>query len=280
VSQKLIVSVDASRDHPNLMTVQDVFAHVLELFQLVNESDPAAQGEIVWRLVSASMNSPFTVTAEAVAAKPGVRVDVVARRQRRAFRDAYSELRAGRLPRVWSTPKARDTVSRVLARNRNGIGSTRIDYGLKTEKPIVITPDEAAAGVAAIVADTLAPRKTKEQIGSIEGKLVQVATHYNQPAIQLIERKTDAEIWCVVPEQFIHEISEHTSVEDVWKESRVIVRGTIHYGTDGKISRLVATDVRRVLPREVPDDSIADRNFTGGLSVTEYLEKLRDGTLG
>lgn len=280
MTQKLIISVHASKDHPELMTVQDVFTHVLELFQLVNESSPETQGQIVWRLVSASMNSPFTMTAEAVGAKPGVRVDQVARQQKRAFRKNYSELKAGRLPADWSGAKSRETVSRVLARNRNGIGSTRIDEGLLSVKPVVITSEDAAVAASAVTTHISPPPRTKEQVGSVEGKLVQVATHYNQPAIQLIERKTKQEIWCTVPEAFQHEISENTTVEDVWKGSRVVVRGTIQYSADGKISRVVATNVRRVESRQVSEEAITDKNFTGGLSVAEYLERLREGTLG
>lgn len=280
VTQKLIISVDASKEHPDLMTVQDVFAHVLDLFQLVVESDPEAQGQVVWRLVSASMNSPFTVTAEAIAGRPGVNTEQLARQQKRAFRSNMRELRAGRLPLTWSAPKARDTVSKVLARNRNGIGLTRIEEGIKSTKPIVITPEEASVAAIAIAIQMSAPRPAKQQVGSIEGKLLQVTTHYGQPAIQLQERKTGAEVWCVVPEAFQHEVAEHTSVEDVWKGSRVVVRGTIHYGTDGKISRVVATDVRRVGVREVSELDIIDRDFTEGLSVSEYLERLREGTLG
>lgn len=279
MTQKLIVSVDASREHPD-MTVQDVFAHVLELFQLVNESDPEIQGKVRWRLVKATMNSPFTVVAEAVAAVPGVRIEHAAKQQKRAFRRNISELRAGRMPSAWSTPKARETVSRVLARNRDGLGTTKIDEGLKSERPVVITQDDAAIAAIVAAANQAPQQRTKQQVGSIEGSLVEVGTHYQQPAILVIERKTKQEVWCVVPQAFQHQISEHTSVEDVWKGSRVIVRGTIHFNLDGKFARVVATDVRRVDPQHVSDDAIADKNFTGGLSVVEYLNRLREGALG
>ncbi|MDB5860854.1 MAG: hypothetical protein JWQ76_4543 [Ramlibacter sp.] len=262
------------------MTVQDVFAHVLDLFQLVNESDPEAREQVVWRLVSATMNSPFTVTAEAVAARPDVRVEQIAKQQKRAFRNNLRQLQQGSVPLAWSTPKVRETVSKVLARNRNGIGVTRIDAGVKTEKPIVITPDEAARAAIAVAVHQPTPHVTKQQVGSLDGTLVQVATHYNQPAIQLVERKSGNEVWCIVPEAFQHEISEHTSVEDVWKGSRVVVRGTLVYGADGKLSRVVATDVRRVEARNVAEGELTDKGFTAGLSVIDYLEQLREGTLG
>lgn len=278
MTEKLVISVDGSKEHPDLLTVQDVFTHVLELFQLVGESDPEAQGQVQWRLVSASMNSPFTVVAEALPTIPGVFIEPIARRQKAAFNRNFAELRTGRIPAAWSAPKAREAINHVLARNRNGIGITKIDDNQPDS--IVITAEDAERTTAAVVAETLVPKRTKEQIGSLEGRLIEVSTHYEKPAIKLKERKTGAEVWCVVPEDFQHEIAEKTSLEDVWKSSRVVVRGRILYGTDGKITRVEATSVRRIDPRYVSEEQIADKDFTGGLSVTEYLERLRDGSLG
>jgi len=283
MTEKLTIIVDAPQMHPDQMTVQDVFQHVIELFQLMDESDPNSKDQVKWRLVSASMNSPFTVIAEAIAVRPGIKVESFALRQKQAFSRNYSELKLGRIPAAWAGHSARDTVSKVLARNRNGIGITKIeDIG---STPIIITKDDAESVSAAIspVLKELSlptPKKSKEQIGSIDGVLRQAGTYYGQPAIQLQERKTHELVWCVVPEEFQHRVSEETSVEDVWKGSRVRARGKIHYGNDGKVSRVEATSVRRVLAENVPEERIMDSDFTGGLSAEEYLERFRDGSLG
>jgi hypothetical protein len=283
MTEKLTIVVDASQKHPDQMTVQDVFQHVIELFQLVDESDPESMGQVKWRLLSASMNSPFTVIAEAVPVNPNVVIEAVALRQKEAFSRNYSALKQGHIPPAWSGHRARDTVSKVLARNRNGIGLTKIeDVG---EGPIVITKDDADVVSLAIspALEQLASaehKKTKQQIGSIEGILRQVGTYYGQPAIQLQERKTHEAIWCVVPAEFQHEVSEETSVEDVWKGSRVRARGKIFYGGDGRVSRVEATSVRRVQGQAVSDGALVDSDFTGGLTAAEYLERLRDGLLG
>jgi hypothetical protein len=279
MTEKLVISVDGSKEHPDLLTVQDVFTHVLELFQLVNESDPGSNEQVRWKLVSASMNSPFTVVAEAIPARPGADIGQIAKLQKRAFHRNYAELQRGRIPSAWAGTKTRETVTRVLARNRNGIGTTTIDEG-GGYTPVVITREEAERVVEAVVAEQIAPRRTKEQVGSIEGKLVEVSTYHGKPAIKLIERKTGAEVWCLVPEAFQHEIAEHTSIEDVWRGRRVVVRGRIMYGLDGKISRVEAASVRLVEARSISEEQITDKDFTGGLTVTEYLERLRDGSLG
>jgi hypothetical protein len=278
MAERLVISVEGAPDRPDRMTVQDVFTHVIDLFQLVAESDPEAFAQIRWRLVSASMNSPFTVVAEAEAIKADIDPAPIANRQKRAFRRDYSELRQGHIPVAWSSSRARETVKQVVARNRNGIGITRIEDD--ESAALVLTHHEAEQVWASVVGETTAPRKTKDQIGSVEGRLVEVSTLYGKPAIKIKERKSDLDLWCTVPEAFQHEIAEHTSLEDVWRGSRVIVRGRITYATDGSIWKIQATSVRRVEAKNVSEEQIADRNFTGGLSVTEYLERLRDGSLG
>ena len=282
MSQKLVVSVDASKDHPDLMTVQDVFSHVLDLFQLVGQSDPGSEGAVQWRLLSVNMNSPLTVTAEAVPVYPGTVIEEAAKRQKAAFSRNYRELKSGRMPSAWVATKiARDTATRVLTRNRTGIGRTTVDASIESsDRPITVTQEDAERAAIAVAANAPLLKRTKEQIGSVEGRLVQIHQHYGHPAIQIIERKTREEIWCIVPDEFQHEISESTKVEDVWKGRRVVVRGRISYGTDGKISRVEATHVRTVDPVDVPESAIADKDFTGGLPVSEYLERFRDGKLG
>lgn len=281
MSQKLVVTVDASVNGTELATVQDVLSHVLELFQLVSESDPMNDGKVAWRLVSATMNSPLTVVAEAVPRFPNVAVDPIAARQVSAFVSNYSELRQGRIPAAWSAPEPRRVVTRLLQRNRQIIGLTRLK---SVDGPdaveVEITPADARLAVSEAAKSAPQPTVVRTQIGSLEGHLLQVQRYYGHPAIQIRERKTKAEIWCVVPEEFQHEISQTTSVEDVWKGSRVLVKGKILYGTDGKIARVEANSVRRIEPEVVLEDAIVDKEFTGGLSVSEYLERFRDGKLG
>ena len=226
------------------------------------------------------MNSPLIVTAEAVPVRYGVQTEAVAERQKRAFTRNYNLLKAGTIPREWSAPKNREVVNRFLARSRAGIGRTTVDVGLTTENLIVITKEDADQAAVTVAINAPKQSRTKEQIGSIEGHLLQIASHYGHPAIQIRDRRTKEEIWCVVPEAFQHEVSESTSVEDVWKGSRVLVRGRITYGTDGKVARVVASNVRRIESQTVFETTISDKEFTGGINVSEYLEKFRDGNLG
>jgi DNA polymerase III alpha subunit (gram-positive type) len=280
VPERVVISVDLRPDQ--MMTVQDVFEHVLDVFRLVAASTPDVQDEVNWRFVSATMNSPFTVTAEAVAARPDVQIEPIARRQKSAFRKNYTQLSLGLLPSDWATSKTRAIINNILRHNINQINKTTIDVNVEPgEKPISITRIEADIAVAAIAnIQPHQPPKTKNQIGSIEGRLIQINKYYNKPAIQIVERRTGDEIWCIVPEKFERQISDSASIEDVWKGSRVIVKGQIVFGVNGNVSSVIATDIRRIEAKIISDNQIVDREFTSGLPVPEYLDRLWDGNFG
>lgn len=283
MAERLIVSVDAPTSRPDLLSVQDAFTHILELFELAVHSESDAENVVVWRLVSASMKSPLTVVAEAVSARHDVNIDQIARAQKQEFARNLGELRHGRIPKVWSSGQVRKTTRDVFLRNRDGIGRTNINIDPTDEHSteIVVTPEDAEVVIRALddtIVDTIS--KTKDQIGSIEGFLIEVGTHYNKPAIRIRERKTGADVWCIIPEEFRALIASEANFDDVWSGRRVVVHGRITYEGAGQISRVFASDVHRVELHPVGVENIRDSNFTGGLSVAEYLEKLREGNLG
>ena len=283
MAERIVVSVDAPADRPDLLKVQDAFTHILELFDLATHSESDAENVVVWRLVSVSMQSPLTVVSEAVSARPGVDIDQIARAQKAEFGRNYSELRQGRVPKIWSMGIARKTARSIFQRNCDGIGQTNIniDPDNKASPEIVVTPVDAEVVVQALddATNDIAP-KIKEQVGSVEGFMVQVGTHYNRPAILIRERKTGMEVWCVVPDEFRSQIAGEANFDDVWNGRRVLVHGRISYEKSGQIARIFATHIHRVDAHPVAVESITDPSFTNGLSVSEYLEKLRDGDLG
>lgn len=286
MSERLIVSVDAPSSTPDLLKVQDVFQHVIELFQLVSDSDPGRDSDIVWRLVSVSMNSPLTVTAEAIAARPDISnidVDEIARAQKVGFSRNYATLRSGHVPQAWQSGHRYRVAKSIMARNHNGIGRTNINFELPEEDatPIVLTSDDAEIAIRALhVASYAGLGRPKDQVGSVEGRLLEVTTYYGKPAIRLRERRTSVEVICVVPEEFKHQIADKASIEDVWNGRRVVVRGVISYNEDHTISRISASHIRAVDAESISIEKIQDKTFTAGMSAAEYLEKLREGNLG
>jgi hypothetical protein len=228
------------------------------------------------------MQSPLTVVAEAVSVVPGVDIEAIARKQSTEFVRNYDQLKRGRVPRAWSEGIAKAKAKNVLTRNRRGIGRTSIEVNRPDKTEVVeLSEDEAQVAVQALgeaANDQLS--KGKEQVGSIEGTLTHVGTYYNQPAIALRERKSGAEIWCTVPDEFRKQIANEANFMDVWSGRRVRVRGRIVYDRAGNITRCYASEIHRIEPAPMEVGSIQDAKFTDGMTVSEYIEKLRDGDLG
>lgn len=282
MSERLVVTVD-SGNITELTSVQDVFEHVLQMFELVSESDADPEKQVVWKLISATTNSPLTVVAEAVPKISGAMIDQIARDQMAEYARNLDGLRRGQIPQCWRSGTARKTAKAVMLRSRNRVASTKVDFQGTGAKVAMVELTKADAEVAVPVIEAQEHSQLgspKVQIGSVEGYLKYVGTFNKKPAVMLRGRKDDAEIWCVVPEEYEHQFANRGTWEDVWHSRRVVVRGTIHYNADHKISQVVATSIRQIENRDISTESIQDKSFTGGLSAAEYLERLREGMLG
>lgn len=283
-SERVTITVRASATHPDILSVQDAMRQVLDYFDLLMPEEDDAQN-LVWNLSLASTNSPLTVVGEPVSLVHDVDVSIIARAQRTLVAEQFRALVSGTRPARRLSPKRRETMNRLFKRNMNGIGRT--DAFLDTpENPVIITPKFAEAGIRALSNEErefdsfVLEDRGREEIGSIEGMLIDVGTDYNQPALLVRERKSGQEIWCRVPQELKHKISDEARFEDVWDRQRVIVRGRISHDSNGVITRVKAQSVERITPRQMTINDIKDQNFTGNMSAAEYLEKLREGELG
>ena len=247
---------------------------VLDVFEML-ESVPGVE----WKLVKATTNSPLQIEAEAVSFEPSVDVTVVARAQKQQLSRNMREIVRGELP-----PDADfkiNVAKRIFARNQNGVGITEID--LEIGEPISVTPKIAHGAMIALEkkpAGLFEKPVAREEIGSIEGTLSDIGTHYNVPAVKIVEALTGDDLWCRLSDELQEQLYNKATYKDVWQHRRVIIRGRIRYNKDGKIEYIVASDVRRIEDREVSLEAIKDPSFTGGLPIVEYLDRFREGKLG
>ncbi len=257
---------------------------VLDFFDLLTPEEQEGS-ELLWNLKLASTNSPLTIVGEAVSLDASIDVSMIARVQKRMIAEQLRSFTSGVRPKIGVSKRRRETYKRIFNRNTNGIGRTDAILDA-SDAPILITPSAASVGILALANeesefDALVLKdRCREEIGSIEGDLLEVGTEYNQPAILVRERRSGKEIWCRVDASLKHNISEESRFEDVWDRKRVVVKGTISYDSAGAIARVKATSVVTVQIRSMTVHDIKDADFTGRLSVNEYINRLREGELG
>lgn len=120
---------------------------------------------------------------------------------------------------------------------------------------------------------------THTAYGSMEGKILNVGSHYNTPCFTLRPRLGGNDVRCLVKGDLVDSIGAAHSLEEIWKNQRVMIEGVIAYNAAGDPVNIDVEDIRRVVPKDVDLNNVTDPNFTGGLSAGEYLEKIREGDL-
>lgn len=265
------ITVLPSAEHPEYLTVHDAMMQIADAFALLK----GASDQFDWRLVSASTNSPFHATGEIIATGAPDGLLAAAELVTEEAYQALADVLAGDEP---SGDIDQPILRRFLARNLNGVGLTKIEMPGRGD-PLDVTPETATAGLAAIKAPAppVAPRRVR---GSLEGELIDAGHYRKQPALKVRDRVRGRILWCRIPEGLQAQFADATSLTDVWKNSRVRLRGWIEYSKSGRVSGMTAETIKKVVPRGVRGPDIVDPSFSGGLDAVTYLDKLRDGELG
>ncbi len=268
--ERVSIVVHPSLAHEDAMSVEDAMHQVLDAISLLDDSN-----EIVWKLVSATTNSPLQVVAEAVSRDRNFDVGLLARDQAQRLSYDLPALLEGHVPEGWSRGKIA-AGNRLLARTRNGIGCTEF---ILANTPVIIDASRLQPELSR--AGTVDDYVKHNERGSIEGKLIDITTYNGKPAIFVEERKSKKRVVCIISQETLDEIGATIRTRDVWEHRRLSVRGTIIFSGPGKIRVIESDSVRFIQPsRRVEVRDIHDTSFTDGLSITDYLAGLRDGELG
>ena len=277
------ITVEAPPDHPDVLDVGQAMRQVMDYFDLLTDQ---RSKNVVWRLVSASMNSPLTVEGipfnlETNAPAHGQVMDHVSKVERgmiclREGKNLDADFPAEKIP----------VTREIFRRNLNGIGRTRFDFGNETRVDI---HRELARQFLNVLEDKddgykkLFSSRKREAFGSIDGKIVSLNTNRDRPSIGIQEHNSGQEINCLISDDARIEIEKSLTAGDAWKHRRVRVRGIISYDANGKIVRLQNGrlpirdgQIQFIEPKEVTIGDLHDPDFTGGLPAREYLEKLRE----
>lgn len=275
------ITVEASEDHPEILDIRDAMQQVMDYFDLLTDQ---GQSNVVWNLVFASTNSPFTAEGAPVDLRTNAPAYGQVRDHVAIIERGLSRLQEGE-PLDDDFPlEKRDVAKRILKRNLNGIGRTIIN--LEDDTFYEIRPRQAERSLAAINGeddeeyDYLFSTFSRKEIGSIEGRIVDLSTDYDEPSIKLKEHRSGREIQCRISDEARDEIENSLTAGDVWTHRRARVRGVINYDPNGKIVRVYDSRIAFIESNDTSIGDIRDGDFTGGLPAYEYLDRLRENELG
>jgi len=251
---------------------------VLDFFDLLADSN---NDNVVWNLIFATTNSPFTAE--------GAPVDLRTNAGAYGAISAHLEKIQRGMSRVvsgdeWESDfpiEKREVATRILKRNANGIGRTKILFGDET-KSLQISKENAerALDILEHNGDTLHAYLfesfARRELGAVDGRIVDLGTDYEEPGLRLREHKSGREFWCRIDHRAKEQIERTLTAGDVWSHRRVRIRGILNYDHTGKIVRVYDGTVTFIPEPEATLDSIYDPEFTEGYSVAEYLERLRE----
>ena len=283
--ERVTVTIRSSFGEDAPLTVQDATRQLLDFFELLSAAGGEGGDVISWRLVSVSLESPLTATAEAFSTAPDVPPEPIARIEKAQLASTLRGIMEGHTP-DWMGSATLARARRFFERNLNGIGRTDVKFD--DETPLVIIAERGARVAVSVLAKTEQPRElpahgedlSRSEIGSVEGDIIELTTYYGQPAIRLRERLHGWDIPCVLSTTLAERIGHDHDWLEVWGGRRVQVSGEIIFGLDGRIRRVNAMNIQSVHSRPVSFSDIADPNFTGGLPIREYLRHLWDDEVG
>lgn len=288
MAEHLTITIHPAPHKAEELTVKDALQQVLDLVELVERADAAGSDdvEIVWRLKSATTNSPITFQLEGTSSDPSVSVALRAASAKQAFEEGMNGLlRQGRRAE-WMGIPALKAAKRVFNRNVNGIGRTDIRLDDAPEGAVImIIPQIAHQGALVIERAILdeeqeAPNLSRTEYGSVEGDIISATTYYSRPALVLKERLSNGKVTCVLESGSADHIGPNHSWTEVWNGRRVLVGGALRYNAEGRIERIDAETLEVIEGRNITLDEIRALDVTGGMDPVSYLNMIRDADNG
>ena len=260
----------------------DAMQQVRDYFDLLTDQ---GQSHIVWRLTSATTQSPLTVEAEPYdqrtqAGGYGAIAPHVAK-----VREGLQRLEAGEDFGPDFPDEKREVAIELVKRNLNGIGNTEFFFGhsgqqVQLDQQIARRALTAIEGGEDSLYEYLYGTFARREAGSIEGQILDVGTDSEEPAVHIEEDLSGRRISCRIDEKIRQDIERRLTAADVWDKRRVRVRGELNYDADGKLIRLYEGQIAFIEPVAVSVDDLYDPEFTEGLEPRDYLDRFREGELG
>jgi hypothetical protein len=266
--------------HGGNLTIEDAMQQVLDFFRLLSLSSDD-DNSVQWLLTHASAASPLTVIGEASSVAPDVDVVAIARLQKAALAAELNAVLRGDRPESLDVNSERAALTqKILRRTLNGIAETDID--LEDIAPLILTTEAARSAIEVLDARPAfeLPYRAHSEHGAVEGELLSSDPYYGKPAIW-IEDRGGNRIPCRLSTALQEQITGQLNFADVWRHRRIVATGEVSFTEKGRINRVDADSVALLgAGRVVKLDELYDKDFTDGLTPSEYIDKLREGDIG
>jgi len=225
---------------------------VRQLLVLI-ETLPSQGGELDWRLVNLSLNSPVRAELRPFSREGSEVPDqavIMAAEQAFGILEAVND--DGSEPAVQRLPEeSKRRLRTLLAPLRDRSGSFSIKIGSRPERVVRAAPAQRALAALAEVR-----RRPRPELGSIEGQILAATTYYGQPALRIRRFLTGEDVLCVFAPSSAAEIGAEHTLAEVWTGRRVVVSGKISFDGTGK-AQVVYAEALRVLERQTVLEEIA-----------------------
>jgi hypothetical protein len=277
--ERVTVTVVSSAGDSGALLVVDAMRQILDFFAFLSAAGGDESSLIAWQLEEISMNSPLRATAVAVSTQPGIDASPIARREKALVSHSLDEIIKSEIVPDWLSGEPLQRASAILKRNIEGIGRTEIDYHNDNVRSIINQSDAVAA--SRTIERSELEHSTIDKIyfpnvefGTLDGNVKDITSRYGNPAVIIRNRATGEDVTCFPSNDVVG--TSHTWAE-AWENKRVLVTGEISYRRDGKIMKISSADFELVDASPLRFERIADPTFTGGLTPSEYLDRLWSG---
>lgn len=276
-TERVTITVESNIGEDGPLTVMDTLDQFKDAFELLAAAISQEPGgdKIRWRLERLSKNSPATVIAVAYSDDPEVVAGPLVHRGKQRFSRDMNALRETGEVSPWIRQKS-SVAKQFLKRNLNGVGKTAIVLDEDAPQTILVERSARASlrSIERAEAAIETEDKSHSEYGTIDAHIVNTATWFGKPALEIKERLSGKTIHCVLSEELAAREGPSHSWTDAWSGARIRVKGRIYYDKDGKISRISAVNLKDVSPRDVNLRELRRLNILQGKTPVDHLDQL------
>lgn len=273
-TERVTIQVESNIGEDGPLTVMDTLHQFMDAFELLAAAVAQEAGgeKIKWRLEKLSKNSPATAVAVAYSVDPAVVVGPLVYHGKRRLSSAIEGLGSGDVA-PWLRDKSALAKS-LFRRNLNGIGRTIFDFDDDAPRTVLV---EKNARRALKSIETYESKKDEEdrsrsEFGSLDAYVAEAKTYHGRPAIYVKDRLSGRIVPCVLNDRLAEQVGQTHSWQDAWSGKRVRVKGQLFFDKSGQISRVSATNLVDINPRQVELRKLQELNILDGKTPVEHLD--------